>query len=242
MHRVLTSALFRVQRQSLLRRLAVLPGVGLLALGLGLAPAMAADQQFVVRPQAKTAVRFTSDAPLELIQGETGQVTGTVIADPTAPEKLGKIEFKVNLAAIDTGIPLRNEHMRTQYLETQQYPYAQFKVTQLTPQFKGEVKPGQVMSYLAKGPFTLHGKTVQKTIPVTVTNQPGGTIRIQSQFPVKLEEFGIARPEIAMQKIAETLFIHLDMTGKGVVSKALAPTTPARTKSILGTAKPTAVK
>jgi polyisoprenoid-binding protein YceI len=171
-------------------------------------------QQWVLLPQqAKSAVRFTSDAPLELIQGETGKIQGAISVDPSLlsqAEGLKSITFTVDLTSLDTGIGLRNQHMRDNYLETGKYPTATFKVAQLTPMSTGKVAPGSVMVFKAKGPFTLHGKTVEKTIPVSVINM-GNRLRIQSQFPVQLTTYGIPRPEIVSQKLADTLTVHLDL-------------------------------
>lgn len=188
----------------------------LLALLLVTLPALAQAEtvKLAITPNAPgNMVRFTSDAPMELIQGETRMVQGSVVVDSAKlsdPATLKDIQFTVNLASLDTGIPLRNQHMRDSYLETGKYPKATFKVTQLTPMFKGPVKPGQVLVFKAKGPFTLHGKTIEKTIPVSVING-AKQVRIQSHFPVSLTEFGIPRPEIVNQKLAENIFINLDV-------------------------------
>ena len=70
---------------------------------------------FVIKPQPKaTNVTFTSDAPIEVIHGQTHQATGEVAFDDSIQfdaKHPFKIEVSVDLASIDTGIPLRNEHI-----------------------------------------------------------------------------------------------------------------------------------
>ena len=174
------------------------------------------------------SVRFTSDAPMELIQGETRHVQGTITVDAAKladPTTLKDIKFSVDLASLDTGIGLRNQHMRDSYLETGKYPKATFQVQKLTPMFKGPVKPGQVLVYKATGPFTLHGKTLEKTIPVSVINGDK-SVRIQSQFPVALADFGIPRPEMVMQKLSDNIYVNLDVK---VVRPAVKTASAAKT-------------
>jgi polyisoprenoid-binding protein YceI len=119
---------------------------------------------------------------------------------------------------------MRNEHMRDNYLNTAQYPKATFKVTRVDTQVRPPFKPGQVVPVLAKGELTVHGKTVPKVVPIKVTYWPespvtqkrfkaGNLIRIQGAFPVSLKEHGIPVPEIANQKLAQTIQVSVDAFG-----------------------------
>jgi polyisoprenoid-binding protein YceI len=160
-----------------------LVSVGLVGL-LGL-PALAKQRQFVIEEDPGNKVSFTSDAPIELIHGTTNKIKGTVSYDDTFAfdaKHPFTIAFDVDLPSIDTGIPLRNEHMRDNFLETGKFPKATFKVTKLETKVKPPLKNGQVVTMMATGPFTVHGKSVIKTIPVQVTNR-GNAIRVHAKFP-----------------------------------------------------------
>jgi polyisoprenoid-binding protein YceI len=162
---------------------------------------------------AGNKVSFTSDAPVELIHGNTSKITGNITYDDSLkfdPKHPFKVNFDVDLASIDTGIPLRNEHMRDNFLETAKFPKASFKVSQLMGKAMPPLKPGQKVTLTSLGSFSLHGKTMTKKIPVTVTIR-GDKLRIQSTFPVRLSDFDIKRPEVVFQKLAETVFVTVDV-------------------------------
>lgn len=171
----------------------------------------------------RDVVSFTSDAPIELIVGNTPAITGTVVVDDSLDlsKKPLTASFDVDLATIDTGIPLRNQHMRDNFLETKQYPKATFKLK--TIQKPVVLKSGQKTTVQAIGDFTLHGKTVSKQIPVTITyfkkcpateqKMPGcDLIQINAQFNVPFSDHSIKRPEIVFQKLADTVIVKVAAT------------------------------
>lgn len=167
-------------------------------------------------------VSFTSDAPIELVVGRTTKIKGEIVIDDSLDLKKlpPKVSFEVDLASIDTGIPLRNEHMRDNFLETKQYPKATFVVKQIIP---GTAKLADrvTVKLIGKGDFTVHGVTIQKDIPVQVTYyeesdfthnkfEHGDVIRVKSTFEVPLTEYKIKRPEVIMQKLAEKVIVTID--------------------------------
>lgn len=187
----------------------------------------------------RDVVSFTSDAPIELIVGNTHAIEGTVTIDDSLNLSKKPLEatFSVDLAQIDTGIPLRNEHMRDNFLQTKQYPKATFVLKSLAS--SAVLKPGQKTKLTAIGDFTLHGKTVKKTVPVWVTymkkcpateaKMPGcDLLQISTQFPVAfVKDHGVQRPEIVFQKLADTVDVKVAATGYIPVSQqtAAAPKT-----------------
>ena len=50
-----------------------------------------------------------SEAQFENFTGRTNEISGSVVFDPV--KKSGSGKFAVNLSSLDTGIPLRNDHM-----------------------------------------------------------------------------------------------------------------------------------
>jgi len=189
-----------------------------------LLPATAKPITFVVDdPKHRDLVSFNSDAPIEVIVGHTGNVKGKINLDDSLDLSKTPLsaEFDVDLASIDTGIPLRNEHMRDNFLETKKYPEAVFKVTSLTatPVILQDGKPVKVQ---AAGQFSLHGKTLKRDIPVEVTFrkvcQSQGKfekcdlIQVKSKFPIPFKDYGIQRPEVVFQKLADTVFVTVSLT------------------------------
>ena len=175
----------------------------------------AGQKRFVIVPP--TTVSFTSDAPIELIKGQTQHLEGTIRYDDRfvfSQRHPFEIHFNVPLNTLDTGIPLRNEHMRERFLETSRYPNVVFKVNQVVTQAKPPFRKGQVIHLTALGDFSLHGRTVKKKVPLTITYGSNASakevIRIQGKFPVALAEHGIQRPEALFQKLAETVYVDVD--------------------------------
>ena len=185
--------------------------------------AIAKPVSFVVDDElGRDNVSFTSDAPIELIIGRTTKVKGEIVIDDSLDLKkvLPKVSFEVDLASIGTGIPLRDQHMRDNFLETQKYPKATFVVKSIEPDSDKLVNGGTV-KLKAKGNFTVHGVTVQKEISVQLNYlkesdfthnkfEHGDLIRIRADFEVPLEEHKIQRPEVLKQKLANTAIVFID--------------------------------
>ncbi|MCB0416828.1 MAG: YceI family protein, partial [Bdellovibrionales bacterium] len=88
--------------------------------------------RFEVRDAAqRDIVQFTSDAPLEKVLGVNSSLRGWIAVDPNNLSKGVQGEFEVDMRTFDTGMLLRNEHFRTQFLETNQYPFSTFKIDRL---------------------------------------------------------------------------------------------------------------
>lgn len=194
-------------------------------------PAFSKPVTYVVDDaKGRDSISFTSDAPIELIVGKTNKVKGSITVDDSLDlSKPFNATFDVDLASIDTGIPLRNEHMRDNFLETAKYPKATFAVTMPTG-VTAKLIDKQKVSIKAQGNFTLHGVTVKKDIPVDITyikNCPTtqdkfancDLIQIKSTFKVPFVQHNIKRPEVVFQKLADTVIITVGATARREVKK-----------------------
>lgn len=187
--------------------------------------AQAASLDFIVDDAKKRdVVSFNSDAPVELIVGTTNKIKGKVTIDESLDfaKQPFSADFTVDLGSIDTGIALRNQHMRDNFLETKKYPDAVFKVKSVSAA-QTQLKPGKKITLQASGEFTIHGKTVNKTVPVDVTylepcNLDGvkfpdcAMLQIKATLPVALKDHDIKRPEIVFQKLADTVYVKVSAT------------------------------
>lgn len=116
---------------------------------------------------------------------KTTALTGTLTAG-------GPSELSVDLATLDTGIGLRNEHLRDSYLEIA----------------KGDGFDQAVLSQIqlaAPDPATFHGRTtftgtlrlhgVAKAVSGDAEiRREAASVRVIASFPIRLAEFGIAPP------------------------------------------------
>ena len=90
--------------------------IGVFTAGIAaLSISLAANRAFIVPTDAKFDAQkvFTieNETDIENFTGRTNKISGTVQFDPEA--KTGSANLVIDGASIDTGVPLRNEHMRS---------------------------------------------------------------------------------------------------------------------------------
>ncbi len=161
--------------------------------------------------KATTSVIFESEAPLENVIGRTQTVTG-YIEIPAAPgDASGRSEIHVDLASLTTGISLRDKHMRENHLQTDKYPEAVFVLTSMMLPETG-ILPGTRTEVKVTGNLTLHGVTKEITPVSHLTLDPnGGSLHLQSEFSVTLQDYQIDRPQFLVMKLAEEQKIKVDI-------------------------------
>ena len=107
------------------------------------------------------------------------------------------VTAKVKLDSLDTGIELRNRHMKEKYLETAKHPDATLVVPPTT------LQPGEQPF---KGTLTLHGVT--KPVTGTLKYEPP---QVQLAFPLTLSDFSIAIPSYLGIKVAEKVDVTAEL-------------------------------
>lgn len=168
-------------------------------------------QEFDVDPEATNLVRFISQTTLQKFDGTTNQIDGYVLlgSGPLGPGSVSGSElyFEVDLGTLDTGIGLRNRHMRDNFLEVAKYPYATYKghLVHAEPLSKGQV------DVAAEGTFSLHGVDRKMRVPCAVTSSGSG-YRAKCSFSVRLSDFRIDIPRVMFLKLANDIELRLDFT------------------------------
>lgn len=172
---------------------------------------------------AKNVVEFTSDAPMEKIVGKTSDITGTLELnlDDLLSTTVGT--FIVDLKTLDTGIAMRNGHMRENYLETGQFPNATFTLARFISADKSSLAPGETVKAVAEGEFKIHGIGKPYQIPVKLYyaqsdkstegrlgGSKGNLLSVSAEFTVKLADHQIKRPELLFMKLAEEQKIEVN--------------------------------
>ncbi len=82
--------------------------------------------------------------------------------------------FQVDLKSLDTGMSLRNKHMRENHMHTDKYPVTRFEMRSLSVPVAA-LAPGKTTRVTATGDYPLHGVTRSRTLPVDVTWFPDGS-------------------------------------------------------------------
>jgi polyisoprenoid-binding protein YceI len=113
--------------------------------------------------------------------------------------KLGKGTFSMELTDIDTGIPLRNRHLRENYLHTDKHPVAK---AILAPDATGAKKGGE---YTLKGDLDLHG--VIKPFEAGRYSVNGKTVT--TKIEVELPSWDIERPSFMGVKIVDRVLVTI---------------------------------
>lgn len=158
-----------------------------------------AAQRFFTRD---AGVKFDATSPLEKIEGFTK--SGTCVLDI----KTGKMEWKVLIKGFQMEKALMQEHFNENYMESTQYPHAQFQglITNL-----GEVNFAQDGKYAAqvKGQLTMHGVT--KELDVSgIVKVSGGHLTLGSTLQVAAADYGISIPGVVRDKIAKTIKVTVE--------------------------------
>jgi polyisoprenoid-binding protein YceI len=170
----------------------------------------AGAQEYQVDLSRENRVRFVSDAPLEDFEGVTSRIDGFLFLsggglDGGTDLSASEFYFEVDLASLDTGIGLRNRHMRENYLETEEFPYASFsgRLVALDKESDGGFRA------VTRGSFSVHGVEQEREI-VCQGEEEGEGLRVRCAFQVTLSDHGIPIPKLMFMKIDEVMELELD--------------------------------
>lgn len=213
-------AIIEFQMEEKMKRL--LAFTVMLATATAVIAQQATTKTFYVNDEMKkNVVSFTSKAPLETIVGTTGEVIGFVSVNPDNILDDPKAKFEVDLPSIKTGISLRDQHMREQYLETDKYPKTVFELTKVVSALPTKLEDGKQVQLQLEGNFSVHGVTKTITIPATVTYMkeseatrtrlPGDLLHIEATFTILLSDYSIKRPQFVILKLDDVQRINVDL-------------------------------
>jgi polyisoprenoid-binding protein YceI len=122
---------------------------------------------------------------------KTTAVSGSVTASTSGSPAL-EGTFAVDLRTLDTGIGLRNEHLRKNYLEVDKGTgYDQAVLSEIELKGLNPDAPEGKGSF--SGSLTLHGMKKAVAGPVDV-RRAGASLRMKASFPVSLSDYGIPEP------------------------------------------------
>jgi len=147
----------------------------------------------------------------------TTALSGTLTLEGAKPARLVG-DVSIDLATIDTGIGLRNQHLRENYLEVAKgegYNKAVLSEIQLA-EASGE-------SFDGATPFTgtllLHG--VKRPVAGTAEIHSEGTSRrVRAEFPVELSEWAVKTPEYLGVGVGSRLLVKVNLTATPVKPSA----------------------
>ncbi len=133
------------------------------------------------------------------VEGSFTGLAGSIAFDPEHPEK-AKISVTVNAASINTGIGLRDKHLKKEdYLAAATHPTLSFSSSRITFQKPGEGR--------AEGTLTIKKTSRQVTIPFTYTILEN-TLNLKGELTINRRDFDVGGNSLTM---ADDVRIVLDV-------------------------------
>lgn len=121
--------------------------------------------------------------------GRTPDVTGSLTGEGST---VTAVSIEADLTTLESDSGARDGQLRTQALETNEFPTATFVAT--APIELGSIPAeGEQVSADATGDLTIHGVTRSVTIPITASQQ-GGSILVAGSLEVLLTDYEIDTP------------------------------------------------
>lgn len=172
----------------------------------------------------RNQVTFFSSTPLEDITGTANGIYGKVTFDVANFAKTLRGELFVKVASMNTGIDLRNQHLKgANWLYSEKYPEIIFLIKEVV---NTKQVDNNKIEFKIKGDFTLHGVT--KVVIVdgeaiyldeneqTKSRAPGDLLGVKAKFLVKLSEYGISN-QIIGSKVAENIEVSVNIVGSNKI-------------------------
>lgn len=152
----------------------------------------------------KGMVDFYSQATLEDIKAENRKVQSLFNAST------GEIAFRIGIRDFQFQKKLMQEHFNEKYMESDKYPDGTF--AGILDGFSSGATGWQYVT--ARGDLKIHGVVRKVEIPGTVRIVDDDNIQMRSEFIVKLEDYGVAIPQILWQNIAEQVKVTIELNYK----------------------------
>lgn len=157
----------------------------------------------------QAAIQSPSGAAVLIsMQGTAGlHIEGTT-HELAISERDGELVFQVPLAGVDTGIGLRNRHMRG-YLDTAHFPDAELEVARSAVVFPA---PGRTIEADAPGTIRLHGVSRPCSIHYRVERASSGEYRVHGGAQIDMRDFGIDVPSYLGVHVEPAVTIQVDFS------------------------------
>lgn len=121
-----------------------------------------------------------------------GRSTGVTGSMTLTGAQVSNVQMTVDMTALHSDNDQRDSQLKTQAIETNNFPTSTFKLSQ--PMDLGTLPAdGKVVSVNATGALTLHGITKSVTISLQAVRQ-GGIIAVTGTLPIVFSDYSIQKP------------------------------------------------
>lgn len=166
-----------------------------LVLLLFLSPTLQAGWQLVNEASLLAFVTIKKNSKAEV--GHFKQLRGVIHDD-------GQVSIEINLASVDTKIPVRDERIREKLFETGAFPSALLE-SRVNMEQIGKLAPGEATTTRVKLKLSLHGRQKELEAVLHVTALKGGKLLVHSVAAVIVDaaDFGLKEGIDTLRSIAK---------------------------------------
>ena len=173
-----------------------------------------AEHWSILEEKEGTEVIFHSKATMESFDGRTRNVGGWINLDPANLPDGVTWDVQVQMASLQTGIGLRDKHMRENHLHTEEHPTASFQGGSVRDTSATSLSPGKTDRLTLVGQLTLHGVTREREIPVDLTMRDAGALEVEAHFEVSLADHDIPLPKFLVVKLADRQEVEVHLLAR----------------------------
>jgi len=155
---------------------------------------------------SQSKVHYTVDSTLHTVHGTFNVKSGTMTFDPAGGKASG--EVIVYATSGDSGNSSRDARMHKEILETQKYPDAIFRPTQV----EGTVAPSGTSDVRVHGTINIHGSD-HEIVALVHTEMAADHWKGVAKFDVPYTQWGIKDPSNWILKVKPVVNIELEMAG-----------------------------
>jgi polyisoprenoid-binding protein YceI len=139
----------------------------------------------ILAPAVFAEPKISDAEVLFVAHGSLGMRIEGKTADLSVSRSGDALEFVVRLETLQTGIDVRDRHMRDEVFEVQRFPLARLRVLHPPP-------PAATTSGTALGELTVHGQT--RPVNVAFKLKPRSGYDVTASFRMDLRDYGMTAP------------------------------------------------
>jgi len=132
--------------------------------------------------------------------------------------RLEKVEASIPVKSLDTGMAMRDEHMRRYIFTTADGKTPDLRFEAAEAACAAHSGRGSEFSCQVSGSLAIRGVSRPFSIPLKIRAQ-GGTYRATGGSTVKLSDYGIEQPSQFGVRTADEVQVHIEFSGKEGVAK-----------------------
>jgi polyisoprenoid-binding protein YceI len=150
----------------------------------------------------------TGSSVLVSLQATAGlRIEGTT-RELAISERDGELVFQVPLSGVDTGIGLRNRHLRNA-LDVAHFPEAELRVSRKALVFPA---PGKSAESDAPGTLNLHGLSRPCSVHYRAEQGVSGEYRVRGTIHIDMRDFGIETPSYLGVHVEPAVAVQVDFS------------------------------